>query len=132
MFKLPECTLCGKNVDALNKIELEGTIVEVCADCIKFGRAVETKLYKPIAKKIQLAKFTEPTENNTELAADYGTRVKKAREARTLTHAEFAQAINERESVIKRIEGQTMMPDDMLARKIEQFLEIKLKEKYKV
>ncbi len=129
MFELSECTLCGKNVDALNRVELEGTIVEVCDSCVKFGRAVETKLYKPMTKKLQLTKLAE---NNTELAVDYGTRVKKAREARTLTRAEFAQAINERESVIKRVEGQTMAPDDMLARKIERFLEIRLKEKYKV
>ena len=129
VVELPECTLCGKNVDALSRIELEGTIVEVCADCVKFGRVVETKLYKPLGKKIQLTKLAE---NNTELAADYGMRVKKAREERTLTCAEFAQAINERESVIKRIEGQSMTPDDALTRKIEQFLEIKLKERYKV
>ena len=85
-----------------------------------------------MTKKLQLTKLAELAENNTELAVDYGTRVKKAREERTLTRAEFAQAINERESVIKRIEGQSMTPDDALARKIEQFLEIKLKEKYKV
>ena len=128
MFKLPECTLCGKKVDALNRIELEGTVVEVCTDCVKFGRAVETKLYKPMTKKLQLRKLAE---NNTEFAADYGTRMKKAREARDLTHTEFAHTINERESVIKRVEGQSMVPDDTLVKKIERFLEIKLKEKYK-
>lgn len=130
MFELPECTLCGKNVNALNRVELEGTIVEVCDSCVKFGRAVETKLYKPMAKKLQLTKLAG-FDNDMELAADYGTRVKKAREARILTCAEFARAINERESVIKRVEGQSIAPDDTLARKIERFLEIRLKEKYK-
>ena len=127
MSKLPECTLCGKRVDALNKVELEDTIVSVCDNCVKFGRAVETRLYKPLARQIQLAELTE---NNTMITADYGARVKKARETKDLTHTEFARVINERESVIKRIEAQKMEPDDKLLKKLEQFLDIKLKEKY--
>lgn len=124
---MPECTLCGKKADALTRIELEGSIVEVCDSCVKFGKVVEAKLYNPMAKKIQ---FGELAENDVELAADYGTRVKAAREAKGLTHEEFARAINERESVIKRLEGQTIEPDEALVKKIERFLEIKLKEKY--
>lgn len=127
MSELSECTLCGKRVDALNKIELEGTIVSVCDNCVKFGRAVETRLYRPMARKIQLAELAD---NNTMLATDYGTRVKKARETKDLTRTEFARIINERESVIKRIEAQKMEPDDKLLKKLEQFLDIKLKEKY--
>lgn len=127
MSKLPECTLCGKKVDALNKIELEGTIVSVCDNCVKFGRAVEARLYRPMARKIQLAELVD---NNTMLATDYGARVKKARETKDLTRTEFARMINERESVIKRIEAQSMQPDDKLLKKLEQFFDIKLKEKY--
>jgi len=129
VFELSECTLCGKKVTASNKIELEGTVVDVCDGCIKFGRVVETKLYKPMARKIQLAALAE---NDMELTTDYGVRVKKAREGRGLTRTEFARVINERESVIKRVEAQTLEPDNALAKKIERFLEIKLKEKYEV
>ena len=124
---MSECTLCGKRVDALNKIELEGAIVSVCDNCVKFGRAVEARLYRHMTRKIQLAELAD---NNTMLADDYGARVKKAREAKDLTRTEFAHVINERESVIKRIEAQSMQPGDRLAKKIERFLEIKLKEKY--
>lgn len=127
MSKLPECTLCGKKVDALDKIELEGTVVSVCDNCVKFGRAVEARLYRPMARKIQLAELAD---NNTMLAVDYGARVKKARETKDLTRTEFARVINERESVIKRIEAQKMEPDDKLLKKIEQFFDITLKEKY--
>jgi putative transcription factor len=128
---VPECTLCGKKADELNKIELEGSIVEVCDSCMKFGKVVETKLYKPMAKKIQLGELVEGSDGGVAtLAPDYGTRVQKAREGKGLTREEFAKAINERESVIKRLEGQTIEPDEALVKKIERFLEIKLKEKY--
>lgn len=130
MFGLPECTLCGKRIDAPNKVEIEDAVVEVCDDCIKFGKVVETKLYKPMAKRIQLNELAGLANDASgeELAADYGMRVKSARQARGLTHAEFASAINERESVIRRIESQNMKPDEALMQKFAKFLKIKLRD----
>lgn len=131
---MPECTLCGKRVAALNKIELEDAIVEVCDDCSKFGRIVErtpaapAKAYKPMQKAVDLHGIVK--EDETIFATDYGRRVREAREARGLTRPEFARKISERESIIRRIERQEMGPDDKLTRKIERFLNIKLKEEY--
>ena len=47
-----------------------------------------------------------------------------------LTREEFAKKINEKESIIKRIENEEMRPDEALTKKIERFLKIKLKEVY--
>ena len=128
---MPECTLCGKTVPTLNKIELEGTIVEVCDECVKFGKVTETavhrKIYKPISKDVNLIGIE--TEAKT-FVPDYGNRVRKAREARGLSQTEFAKKINERESIIRRIERHMLEPSDQLTRKIERFLNIKLKEEY--
>jgi putative transcription factor len=123
--------LCGKRVPALNKIELEDAIVEVCDACSKFGRVVERastpkKAYKPMQKPVDLHGILKDEE--VLFASNYGKRVKEARETRGLTRPDFAKKINERESIIRRIERQEMEPDDRLTEKIERFLNIKLKE----
>ena len=119
MSCIPECELCGKSVNELTKIEVEGSIVNVCPNCVKFGKPVEVKMETA----------SEPAiEDSMELASDYGTRIKKARESQRISRTEFANNINERESVIKRVENQTMIPDDELVKKIERFLKISLSE----
>ena len=129
---MPECTLCGKQVPTLNKIELEGAIIEVCDDCVKFGKVTETtiprKSYRPMPKEVNLTGIL--AEGERIFVPDYGNRVRKAREARGLSQTEFARKINERESIIRRVERQMLEPSDALTRKIERFLNIKLKEEY--
>ena len=133
MFELPEFTLCGRRVSVLNRIELEDSIVEVCEDCSKFGRIIKRvsneKAYKPMQKSVNLTGLIKDEEEE-HFALDYGKRVREAREARSLTLPEFAKKINERESIVRRIERQTLEPDEKLTEKIERFLNIKLKEQY--
>ena len=127
---MPECTLCGKRVPVLNKIELEDAIVETCDDCSKFGKVIERTDAGTTYKQKQ--RPARPTgiinDEDVPFALDYGKRVKEAREARDLTRTDFARKINERESMIRRVERQTIEPDDALTRKIERFLSIRLKE----
>lgn len=123
--------MCGKRAPALNKIELEDAIVEVCDACSKFGRVVERahapkKAYKPMQRPVDLHGILKDEEDF--FATDYGRRVREARESRGLTRPDFAKKINERDSIIRRIERQEMEPDDKLTEKIERFLNIKLKE----
>jgi putative transcription factor len=111
---------------------LEDAIVEVCDDCSKFGHVIErvpsaAKAYKPMQKPMKLEGLLKDSE--TTFAPDYGKRVREARELRDLTRTDFARKINERESVIRRVERQTIEPDDALIKKIELFLNIKLKER---
>lgn len=47
-----------------------------------------------------------------------------------MTREEFAEKIKEKESVIRRIENEEMIPDETLTEKIEKFLEIKLTKSY--
>ena len=130
---MSECTLCGRHQPMLNKIEIEDAIAEVCDDCSKFGRMVERagerkRDYKPMQKHVDLAGIVK--DEDVVFVADYGKRVNMAREARGLTRTEFAKKINERESIIRRIERQEMEPDDLLKEKIERFLNVKLTELY--
>ncbi len=61
-----------------------------------------------------------------ELVQDYGLRIKRAREERELTPEDLGRKINEKASVLKKLENQKMKPADNLARKLERALRIQL------
>jgi len=65
-----------------------------------------------------------------ELALDYHIRIQKARNQLNLSQDELGQKINERKSVISKIENKSMKPDDKLVRKLEKALGIKLMETF--
>lgn len=110
----------------MNKAFVEGSVIDVCDRCVKFGRKIiQPTYYKPIARKIE---FKEP---ETELISDYGKMITKLRESKGLTREKFAKRISEKESVIRRIEEERMIPDEELAKRIESFLGIKLTQEYK-
>ncbi len=57
---------------------------------------------------------------------DYNEIIKSAREGRGLTREELGKKINEKTSVITRLESKKMQPDIKLARKLEHALKIKI------
>jgi putative transcription factor len=69
-------------------------------------------------------------EEETVFVENYGKLIVEARERMNLTREEFAKKIKEKESVVRRIESEEMVPDDALTKKIEKFLGIKLKKPY--
>jgi putative transcription factor len=70
-------------------------------------------------------------EEETVFIENYGKLIVEARKRINLTREEFAEKIKEKESVIRRIENEEMVPDDALTKKIERFFGIKLKKPYK-
>jgi putative transcription factor len=64
-----------------------------------------------------------------ELAEDYPKRISKARSKKGLTQEDLAKQINEKKSVISRLESGEMRPSDKLIKKLERTLDIKLKER---
>lgn len=63
------------------------------------------------------------------LAADYPVRIRSAREKRNLSQKELAASINEKWSIINKLEAGDMRPSDSLVSKLERALDIKLREK---
>jgi putative transcription factor len=63
-----------------------------------------------------------------ELAIDFHKRIQQARNEHGWSQEELGQKINERKSVISKIENKSMKPDDKLVRKLEKALGIKLME----
>lgn len=63
------------------------------------------------------------------MAADYPARIRSAREKRNLSQKELAASINEKWSIINKLEAGDMRPSDSLVSKLERALDIKLREK---
>ena len=63
-----------------------------------------------------------------ELVEDYHKRIQQARNSLGWSQEELGQKINERKSVISKLENRSMKPDDKVVRKLEKALNIKLME----
>jgi putative transcription factor len=63
-----------------------------------------------------------------ELATDYDERIRDAREARGLSQQELANELNEKASLIRKLERGDILPSDSVQRKLERKLDISLAE----
>jgi putative transcription factor len=63
-----------------------------------------------------------------ELAEDYSRRIQRAREKKGWSREDLGRKINERVSIISKLEHGEMHPPDSLVKKLERALEIKLME----
>jgi len=124
--------MCGKE-DSLFKTEIEGTLLNVCSKCSKFGK-VMARVEVEIKTEKKQKKISEKEEPKKEVAfaivEDYADRIKKAREKSGISQEDFAKKINEKESLVHKIETGHIEPSISLAMKIERFLKIKLIEQY--
>jgi putative transcription factor len=122
-----ECVLCGKETKELVKVEVEGAEIEVCKSCAATGKfsvkEEKREIYQPIKRKIYL-------DEELEFVPNYGSIIRKAREAKGLSRKEFAKILGEKEGMIRRIEEEKALPFEKLREKIEKLLGIKLLQKY--
>ncbi len=125
------CDLCGKVEDRLNTALIEGVKLDVCAACSKFGKVIAT-VQRPSAKEQHRQyKQQEAKEEKIEILVDnYADLIKKRRESMGLTQKDFAYKVNEKESIIHKIETGNFIPTLLLARKLEKVLGVKLIEEY--
>ena len=135
------CELCGADVPRLKNVAIDATILSVCADCSRFGDEVSTPALRQstmppiIAQRLETRQrrmtprdvFTQAGE--LELAEDFPQRIRQAREARGWKQADLGAKINERVSVMAKLESGAISPGDALVRKLERELGIKLKER---
>ena len=114
---MTECEICGSN--AIKKAEIDGAIINVCSECVKYGKTVagHVKIRTKPTKDINSSRYIDPK---------YSELIKDAREKREMKIDELAKKINEKESVISSLERGHLSPSFNLAKKLENFLEIKL------
>lgn len=124
-----ECEICGKKIiGKAYLVKVDSTQLIACEECAN-GKEVIRVIGEE--KKEKTKKEIEAKEEREEIAIDYGERIKRAREELKIPLKVLAERINEKESYLKRIEDQEVLPSEELARKLEKELGIKLFEKVK-
>lgn len=137
------CEMCGKQVTFVKKVTIEGVQLEVCSECARFGKEAkdapkkrEDASPKPIiAQRLEVReKRARPKDiyadaEKEELVEDYAKRIRDARSKRGLSQKELAMKLNERLTVLSKVEAGDMRPDEKLIAKLQKELNIVLKEK---
>ncbi|MFX0057828.1 MAG: multiprotein bridging factor aMBF1 [Candidatus Hodarchaeota archaeon] len=134
-----ECPICGGLIWGRGqKVVIEGAKISVCESCAQYGIKVHEK--PPISQKTVISsqkrtKFPKhhnvKTENleDIEVINNYASIIRKARTSLGLNQDQFAQKLNEKPSLLRRIEAGKVEPTIKLARKIEQVYNIKILKK---
>lgn len=144
------CEMCGKQSEFTKTISVEGTTLKVCKECSRFGESSEGKSggskkgtaaapsRTVVAERLQARERRMKTrsiysdEETTDLIPEYSQVIREARMARDWKQEDLAAKLNERASVIAKLENGSMRPNDALLKKLEHELGIKLTEKVSV
>ena len=140
------CEMCGKFTLVTSRFRIVGAVRLVCTLCARFGepldpapppavgrRVVGRSLPSaPVVRPLGGGRRLEERDLYTdigelELAPDWGKKVRIAREARTWTPEELAKRLNEKKSVVLKIESGGFHPPDALVRKLERLLQVRLR-----
>lgn len=138
MKRKVRCEVCGHKIhtEPITAI-IEGARLTVCVECSKHGKIVTQDDYTPKTKTVgkpsafvpamvQKKKPEVKVEITQEIIEDFSTKIRQAREKLGLTHEDLGKKINEKSSVIGKLETGKMTPNNILATKLEHALKIKL------
>ncbi|RZN60981.1 multiprotein bridging factor aMBF1 [Methanonatronarchaeum sp. AMET6-2] len=130
-----QCEICGVDADTTVKVRVEGSEMQVCPNCKGLGEEVQKRQPEKKEKKgkISVKRESGPKrksvyEEMDQIVPEYGALIRSAREERGLTQEELADKVNEKSSVISKLENEKKLPEDKVVRKLESFLDIKLRE----
>lgn len=116
--------MCGSDTNSSTKVKIEGAVLKVCDSCKDLGQEVKTSSNKK--KKKKKSSSSRRKGNSEVLVPDYGEKLKEAREEEQLSIKEVADELNEKQSLIKKIEQQELKPDKSLAAKLSDRFNITL------
>jgi len=133
------CEVCGRKIFGKPyRVVIEGAKLTVCTECSKHGKIIweedapkQTGITKtrmrPSPAQFQIRKAPPPkVDTSQEIIQNYDVLIRQAREKLGLTHEDLGKRLNERISLLKKIETGKMTPDNTLATKLEHTLKIKL------
>lgn len=130
------CEVCGREImGPPQRRIIEGAKLTVCGRCAGFGSA-EWSPTRPTRPAEQRAQGPRPQPRSDvdaveqfALIEDYGAAIRKARQSRGLSVEDLAKKMQEKESIIKKLEQEELTPDPKLAQKIKFHLGIEVMEK---
>jgi putative transcription factor len=125
------CEICGiQIIDHGERVYVEGNLLTVCKVCSKRGKpsnnpqSIQRKL-APRPKKIEKPdKIT--FEDSVILVKNFSEVIRNSRMSKSLTHEQLGLLINERASLLRKIESGSLKPDEELTKKLERFFRIDL------
>ena len=146
---MPQCEMCGAESSSLTTTKVEGAELQLCDDCTEFGTEVRTESSSSSSTKYSTSSSSSSSSGGSsstggggggrtrrrdmfddmdEIVADYDERIRSAREDRGLSQEELAGELNEKASLIRKLERGDMLPSDAVQRKLESELDITLSE----
>lgn len=113
---------------------VDGAKVILCESCynrVDYSARILTKPKTriPLSRRPKQRRAISPLSESIELVDGYGSKVRAAREKLGLSQQDLAKKLNERVTLIKKIEQETFRPSEAMGTKIENFLRIKIFEK---
>lgn len=149
------CELCGRQLTTGQRaVLIDGSPFNVCIPCSKHGKPNEssptdssisnrggkaTNIVNPNMNRNRYPSNSKPSTNrnrytvhkiqmtdDTILASDFSRLIRQARMKKGFTHEQLANLMNERAALLRKFETGALKPDEVLARKLERHLGIKL------
>ncbi|WP_396612865.1 multiprotein bridging factor aMBF1 [Haloferax sp. S1W] len=146
---MPQCEMCGSDQASLKKVKVEGAELQLCDDCAEFGTEVRTESassststkYSTSSSSSKTSRSSGSSSSSSktrrrrdmfddmdEIAADYDARIRDARESRNMSQEDLAKSLNEKASLIRKLERGDILPPDSVREKLERKLDISLVE----
>jgi putative transcription factor len=145
-----QCEMCGTETSSPKTVKVEGAELQVCDQCAEFGTEVKTESKSSTSTKYSTSSSSSSSSSSSggsgssgggggssrrrsdmfddmdEIAQDYDEKIRSARESRGLSQTELAQQLNEKASLIRKLERSETLPSDDIQGKLERFLDIDL------
>jgi len=138
------CEICGIQIlEKVDRVYVEGNLLTVCKSCSKRGKpssyqqntqnAGRPSSYQQNTQKIgfprpkKIVKTEKITLDDARiLVGNLSEVIRKSRMAKGLTHEQLGLSLNERASLLRKIESGSIKPDEELTKKLERFFRIPL------
>ena len=138
------CEMCGKDAESLTAVRIEGSVLQLCSDCSRFGKPISPPTAVGAGGRADHSEFIEArrptavrprrTEErdvfsempDMELRPDWFQRIRHARELLGWTPEELGKRLNEKKSLVLKVESGSFQPPDATLRKIERLLKVRL------
>ncbi|MDW0151803.1 MAG: multiprotein bridging factor aMBF1 [Nitrososphaeraceae archaeon] len=128
---MASCEICGiQIIDNGERVYVEGNLLTVCKACSKRGKPsnnpqnIQRKLPARPKKIEKPDKIT--FEDSAILVKDFSEVIRNSRMSKGFTHEQLGFLIQERASLLRKIESGSLKPDEVLAKKLERFFRINL------
>ncbi|WP_135363525.1 multiprotein bridging factor aMBF1 [Halosimplex halophilum] len=145
-----QCEMCGSETSSPNRVKVEGAELDVCDECTDFGTEVKQQSSSSASTKYSTSSSDSSSSSGgsssgsssssggssrrrqdmfdemDELAQDYDEIVRSARESAGMSQEDLARKLNEKASLIRKIERGDTLPSDEVQRKLESALDVDL------